>query len=152
MQQFKIDSPHGYLHDKNGRVVLNFANFNLGNHQVDDSVRGVTYIEAPNTHPKSVHWIYNSGIPPVTLSVDSGQINNDGTDETVVSMTLDANADSDRQADLIIGGKTFDVSLVPGEETIETITTTARAGTVIEIEVNAPDVQRATTTVEVVNA
>jgi len=146
-----IDQQHGILLDSEGRVVKRFGNWHIGTHEVPDIVESVAYVDGPAAHERSVHWIYRSGIPPVSLTVSSDQIINDGTDDITVSMTLDADAESNRDVKLLINGESFSETLAPDATTTETITTTASAGTVIDIELNGPDVQQSMTNIEVVS-
>ena len=54
-----IEQPHGYLLDGDGRVVLRFANWSIGEHNVPDSVESVEYVEGPSAHDRDVHEDYS---------------------------------------------------------------------------------------------
>ena len=54
----QIDQPHGYLLDEDGRVVLRFGNWAVGELQVPDNVENVEYVDGPNSHSREVHDDY----------------------------------------------------------------------------------------------
>jgi hypothetical protein len=49
-----IDQPHGYLRDSNGDIVIRFANWRVGNHDVPDVVDSVDYVSGPSAHDETV--------------------------------------------------------------------------------------------------
>ena len=56
-KEMKIEQPHGYMLDSEGRVVARFSGFNLGIRKVSDSVTEIEYVDDPSnfdreTHPK----------------------------------------------------------------------------------------------------
>lgn len=153
MTTINIESPHGCLKDADGRVVLRFGNWSTGSHDVPDAVETVDYVDGAAAHSEAVHWRYvNGGVPPVDLSLSSQSVINDGSDSVDVRMTLDPDAETARDVTLSVDGSEFSETLDPGDETVETITTTQTARSTINITVDGPDVQRETATVEVVSA
>jgi len=147
----EIEQPHGYLLDSDGNVVTRFGNWRLGEYDVADSIRSVEYVDGPAAHSRAVYWVYGSGTAPVSLSVDTDTIINDGADEVTISMTLNPDADTAQDVTLTISGEPFEKTLEPGVETTDTITTTKQAGGIITVEVNGENVQRATSEIEVVS-
>lgn len=138
----KIEQPHGVLIDVDGKVVKRFGGWSLGDHDVPDAVESVEYIDGPVAHTKSIHWQYDSGEPPVSLSSDSSTIVNDGSDSAILTMTLDADAEQDYSVTLDVDGGLFNKSLSPGTSETEEITTTTSEGHVIEAVVDGDSVQR----------
>jgi len=59
MTEINIEQPNGYLLDVDGRVVLRFANWQTGTHQVSNHVNGVEYVAGPSDHSKEVHADYS---------------------------------------------------------------------------------------------
>ena len=57
-----INQPHGYLLDSDGRVVLRFANWSTGDHQVPEVVKTVDYVDGPNAHEKDMHDYYKTDL------------------------------------------------------------------------------------------
>jgi hypothetical protein len=49
-----IDQPHGYLRDANGDVVIRFAEWSVGEHDVPDTVDSVEYVGGPTSHTEGV--------------------------------------------------------------------------------------------------
>lgn len=50
----EIEQPHGYLKDDDGHVILRFANWSIGDHQVPDATESAEYVDGPNAHTESV--------------------------------------------------------------------------------------------------
>jgi hypothetical protein len=50
----RVDQPHGYLRDGYGNIVLRFANWQIGEHNVPDPVESVDYVDGPNAHEDAV--------------------------------------------------------------------------------------------------
>ena len=57
-----IEQPHGYLLDSDGRVVLRFAEWMIGDHNVPDVVETVEYVDGPSSHDKEVHADYKNDL------------------------------------------------------------------------------------------
>ena len=55
-----IEQPHGYLKDADGKVVLRFANWSIGEHSVPDTVDSVEYVDSPSAHTEPVHDDYKT--------------------------------------------------------------------------------------------
>jgi hypothetical protein len=49
-----IEQPHGYLRDEDRLVVLRFANWETGDHNVADVVASVDYVDGPSSHTEQV--------------------------------------------------------------------------------------------------
>ena len=60
MNTMTISQPHGYLLDNDGRVVVRFANWSIGNHQVPESVDSVEYVNGPSAHDRDAHEDYKT--------------------------------------------------------------------------------------------
>lgn len=73
--------------------------------------------------------------PSLAISGDATVIN-DGTDEATIDVTTDAVAP--HSAELTVDGSTFVVDLDPAAAHTETITSTANAGYVIDVDVSGP--------------
>lgn len=58
MIDIKIEAPHGYLLDDKDRVVLRFANWQIGYHKVPDVVDNIDYVDGPADHERAVHEDY----------------------------------------------------------------------------------------------
>lgn len=58
--KIKIDEPHGYLLDSDGRVVDRFGGWKVGVHEVTDAVKTVEYVDGPAAHSKEIHPDYRS--------------------------------------------------------------------------------------------
>ena len=54
----KIKEPHGYLLDKDGKVISRFGNWRIGEHSVPNAVESVEYVNGPSGHDKQVHEDY----------------------------------------------------------------------------------------------
>ncbi|UBF23477.1 hypothetical protein HRTV-28_gp39 [Halorubrum tailed virus 28] len=50
----RIEQPHGYLRDSDGRVVLRFANWSVGTHPVPNDVESVDYVDGASAHSDPV--------------------------------------------------------------------------------------------------
>ena len=147
-----IQQPHGYLLDSEGRVVIRFGNWSLGERDVPDPVESIEYVDGPAAHTLQVDWRYSVAPPPVSLGTSADQLQNDGTTEATITMTLNSDADTPRDVTLTTNGEPFPKTLEPGVEATETITTTKQPGTTVTIAVGGGEVQRATTEIEVVSA
>jgi hypothetical protein len=55
-----IEQPHGYLLDADGRVVLRFAGWSTGDHDVPEAVTSVEYVSDPGAHDREVHTEYKT--------------------------------------------------------------------------------------------
>jgi len=55
-----IEQPHGYLLDDDGRVVIRFANWQVGDHAVPEHIVDVDYVGGSNAHTKNVHSDYKT--------------------------------------------------------------------------------------------
>ena len=53
-----IEQPHGYLRDRDGKVVLRFGDWETGEHNVPDVVDSVEYVDGPKAHDEPVHDDY----------------------------------------------------------------------------------------------
>lgn len=149
----KLDQPNGYFVDGEGRVVLRFSGWSLRqDHTTPDAVESVEYVDNPADLTREVDWRYSTAPPPATLTTDADRLVNDGADEVTIQITLNADADSSRDAQLTIGGETFPLTLEPGVETSEVVTTTKQAGSTITIRLDGDGIQRAETEIEVVAA
>lgn len=56
----KIERPHGYLRDADGRIVARFANWEVGDHNVVESVESVDYVDGPAAHGKQIAAKYKT--------------------------------------------------------------------------------------------
>jgi len=96
-------------------------------------MRSVTALE--NGHISNAEfeqWENHSlNLDPPTLDVEGGLLQNDGTDSKTI--TVSHPYSEERDAVLIVGDESFDVTLVPGENYTETMTTTKDAGSTITV-------------------
>lgn len=152
MKEIEITNPHGVLLDGDGRVVTLFGNWEVGIQRVSEAVESVEYVSGPAAHERSVYWTYSGRAPPVGLSLGQQSIINDGNDTVDIRIVLNTDAESSRDVTLTVAGTEYAITLDPGVEEVETITSTQPPGSTIEIVVAGPDVQRATGVVEVVSA
>ena len=56
----EIENPHGYFLDSDEKVVMRFANYRIGEHEVPDVVEYVEYVDSPTSHEKSIHEDYKT--------------------------------------------------------------------------------------------
>ena len=59
MTKIKIEQPHGYLLDKDGKVILRFGNWDVGfrdisDRNIADYVDDVEYVNGPSDHERDV--------------------------------------------------------------------------------------------------
>jgi len=132
----EITQPHGYLRDSNGEVVQQFGNFEIGTHTVPDVVDNVKYVGGPAAHTEPVARTYQSVAAYVDVTDDT--VTNDGTDTASFEITLTGQDDGSVSypitVDVLVQGdpvESHDMS--HGETVTESLTSTASAGTIIEI-------------------
>lgn len=58
MTEITIEEPHGYMRDADGNVVVRFANYDAGTHQVPDAVDSVDYVDGPTAHTEDIDAQY----------------------------------------------------------------------------------------------
>lgn len=150
--KINIDRPHGYFLDNDNRVVLRFGGWKVGEHEVPKSVASVEYVDGSAAHDRDIHWMYGSGVPPITISLSSKSIKNNGTDSVDVNVSLDADAEESRDVKLFIDSSNFSETVTPDSDIVETVITTKNSGSTIKISVDGRDVQQAITEIEVIEA
>jgi len=151
----EITQPHGYFRDSNGEVVQRFGNFETGTHTVPDAVDSVEYVSGPTAHTEPVARTYQR----VTAYVDviDGTVTNTGTDTASFEVTLTGEGDIPYPVTvdvLIQGDSVGSHDMNHGEIVTESLTSTASAGTIIEIKTDSAneDVQSDVGEIEVVGS
>ena len=130
----EITQPHGYLRDSNGAVVQRFGNFETGTHSVPDVVDSVEYVSGPTAHTEPIARTYRR----VTAYVDviDDTVTNDGADTASFEITLtgEGNVTYPVTVDVLVQGDSVGSHNMTHNDTVtESLTSTASAGTIIEI-------------------
>jgi hypothetical protein len=148
----ELDVPHGYCEDADGHVCFIFQGFRTGTtHRFPDVTANFVTTEDSSTLPNRLHWKYSDLRDcPVDVSVSDTEIKNDGTDSLIVTVSLDSAAESSYDATFSVGGDSYQMTLTPDTDRTETLTTTAAAGTTIELAVSGKNIDGDTATVEVI--
>lgn len=83
-----------------------------------------------------------------TLAVEDGKLTNDGTETETLTVTHDSS--TKREAILQVAGSSFNVTLVPGEDYTQDMTTTKSSGSTIEVKLLGNFIEPDAVTIEVV--
>jgi hypothetical protein len=149
--KMNIEQPHGVMLDADGNVVQRFGGWRLGEYPVPSPVETIEYVDGPVAHKREVYWKYTNQDAPVELAPSDATIANSGSDTVTISLTLNEDAEADRDVTLAIDGGSYERVLTPGEPTTETVTTTKPAGSTITVSVRGDQVTRTSTTIAVVS-
>ena len=60
--EIKIEQPHGYLLDADGKVIDRFGNWETGYAEVHPATDSIEYVEGPSSHDEPIHEDYKSDL------------------------------------------------------------------------------------------
>jgi hypothetical protein len=114
---------------EDGRVVRTYANIDADT--VQTSSEYVYNIDSTDEYQQLLTK------PTLSINVDSEQLINDGNDTVLASVTVQGVREFDTDSfdiTVVVNGKTFAGTISESDEYTEKITTTANAGTAIELK------------------